>query len=101
MNESNKCTALAAAIFDDPDGAENRTEFVSMPFGQQFPALWNGTIDISTTGNTHNMQREVYQVCIQFILWFLFACHSCVSVAHLASILAYPLTYPLVIFFMF
>ena len=35
-----------------------------MPFQQHFAALWNGTLDLSTTLTTFNMMRDVYEVCI-------------------------------------
>ncbi|CAB9505640.1 Putative amino-acid ABC transporter-binding protein YhdW [Seminavis robusta] len=51
------CRALAAAVFQDP----SKVVFLKVPFREQFRAIANGTVDISTTLNTLNMARDVYQ----------------------------------------
>ncbi|CAB9528932.1 Putative amino-acid ABC transporter-binding protein YhdW [Seminavis robusta] len=52
------CHALAAAIFDDA----SKVTFPIIQFRQQFAAIANGTVDVSTTLNTNNMERDVYHM---------------------------------------
>ena len=47
---------MSAAIFQ---GDASRYEFVKMPFAQQFAAIGNGTVDLSTEETTHTMQRDI------------------------------------------
>ena len=62
--DGQQCYAVAAAIFRNPTTVQNTSRFISMPFSQQFQALWNGTMDLSTTFTSYNMMRDVYEVCL-------------------------------------
>lgn len=59
-----QCTALAAAIFGDP----TKIEMVTLPFPEVWPAMANGTIDVSADGVTVLMSRDVYGVSSNFLL---------------------------------
>jgi hypothetical protein len=49
---------MSAAIFGDASLAQ----FPYFPFSQQFEALYDRGLDLSTTQSASNMVRDVYQV---------------------------------------
>ena len=78
-------------LFDDPEGAIDHVEFFTVSFSEQFAALYDGRLDVSTEFVAETMQRQVYEVrsgvyvrlffstllvlmclCFYFCLWFCF-----------------------------